>query len=77
MNEQDLEQMRSSIEELFYFEFVTDDIPMRGFIGHFEEGNLIPHTHHTYLYTHYHFYFEYNENRVCYDGWGNSYFKFF
>lgn len=37
---------------------------MRGFIGRFEEGNLIPHTHHTYLYTHYHFNFEYNQNRV-------------
>lgn len=37
---------------------------MRGFIGHFEEGNLLPHTHHTYLYTHYDFYFEYNEDHV-------------
>ena len=39
---------------------------MRGFIGRFEEGSLmtIPHTHHTYLYTHYHFTFEYNQNRV-------------
>ena len=85
LNDQDLEQIRSSIEELFYFEFVSgmiailfffygfeylkkkkDDIPMRGFIGRFEEGSLmtIPHTHHTYLYTHYHFTFEYNQNRV-------------
>lgn len=38
---------------------------MRGFIGQLEEGNLIPHTHNTFLYTHYDFYFQYNENRVC------------
>ncbi len=37
---------------------------MRGFVGHFEEGNLLPHTHHTYLYTHYDFYLYFNEDRV-------------
>lgn len=37
---------------------------MRGFIGKFQEGNLIPHTHETYLYTHYDFKFEYNNDRV-------------
>lgn len=38
---------------------------MRGFIGHLEEANIIPHTHYTYIYTHYDFYFMYNNDRVC------------
>jgi transmembrane 9 superfamily protein 1 len=38
---------------------------MRGFIGQLEEGNILPHKHYTYIYTHYDFYFEYNEDRVC------------
>ena len=37
---------------------------MRGFIGQLEEGNLLPHTHNTYIYTHYDFYFEYNKDQV-------------
>lgn len=37
---------------------------MRGFVGQLEEGNLLPHTHNTYIYTHYDFYFEYNKDQV-------------
>ncbi len=37
---------------------------MRGFVGHFDEGNILPHTHHTYIYTHYDFFFYYNDDRV-------------
>lgn len=37
---------------------------MRGFIGQLEEGNILPHTHHTYIYTHYDFFFQYNDNKV-------------
>jgi len=66
LTDRDLNELRNAIEELFYFEFVVDDIPMRGFIGHFEEGNLIPHTHHMYLYTHYDFRFEFNQNRIIF-----------
>lgn len=39
---------------------------MRGFIGQLEEGNILPHTHHTYIYTHYDFFFQYNDNKVNY-----------
>lgn len=45
---------------------------MRGFIGQLEEGNIIPHTHHTYLYTHYDFYILYNGDRVIIFKWGKS-----
>ena len=41
-----------------------DDLPIRGFIGHLEEGTFLPHNHKTYLWTHLHFAFEYNGNQV-------------
>lgn len=62
----DLNHLMSAIEDFYYFEFVSDDIPMRGFIGKLEEGNLIPHVHHTYIYTHYNFHFEYDEDRIIF-----------
>ena len=66
LNSNDLINLQSAIEDLYYFEFVTDNIPMRGFIGQLEEGNLLPHTHNTYIYTHYDFYFEYNNNQIIF-----------
>ena len=41
-----------------------DDLPIRGFLGHLEEGPVLPHSHKTYLWTHLHFTFEYNDNQV-------------
>ena len=41
-----------------------DDLPIRGFIGHLEEGTFLPHNHKTYLWTHLHFAFEYNGDQV-------------
>lgn len=66
MSQKDVDLLSSAIEDFYYFEYVTDDIPMRGFIGKFEETNLIPHVHHTYVFTHYNFYFEYNDDRIIY-----------
>lgn len=43
----------------------TDDLPIRGFIGHLEEGSILPHNHKTFLWTHLHFSFEYNGDQVC------------
>lgn len=43
----------------------SDDLPIRGFIGHLEEGSILPHNHKTYLWTHLHFSFEYNGDQVC------------
>ena len=37
---------------------------MRGFIGHLEEGGLLPHIHKTYLWHHLHFNIEYNGDHV-------------
>ena len=34
--------LKDAIEDLYYFEFVLDDLPVRGFVGHFEEGGIAP-----------------------------------
>lgn len=66
LNAKELESLELAIEDLYYFEFVVDDIPMRGFIGQLEEGNLLPHTHSIYVYTHFEFYFQYNADRIIF-----------
>lgn len=40
-----VDQLREAIEELFYFEFVLDDIPIWGFVGYLEESGFLPHSH--------------------------------
>jgi transmembrane 9 superfamily protein 1 len=60
----DINALRLAIEEFYYFEFVVDDIPIRGFVGQVEETNLFPHKHHIYIYTHHHFDFHVNDNQV-------------
>ncbi|XP_074656952.1 transmembrane 9 superfamily member 1-like [Tubulanus polymorphus] len=65
-NEQDLKKIREAIEELYYFEFVVDDIPVRGFIGHLEEGGFLPHTHKIHLWAHLHFNIEYNGDKIIF-----------
>ena len=34
--------LKGAIEDLYYFEFSLDDLPIRGFVGHFEEGGIAP-----------------------------------
>lgn len=36
----DIEKLTLAIEELYYFEFILDDLPVRGFIGQYEEQML-------------------------------------
>ncbi|XP_076457031.1 transmembrane 9 superfamily member 1-like [Babylonia areolata] len=62
----DLTLLRNAIEDLYYFEFVIDDIPIRGFIGHLEEGGFLPHNHKVYLWAHLHFNIEYNGEYIIY-----------
>jgi transmembrane 9 superfamily protein 1 len=64
LNFNELNSLRLAIEEYYYFEFVIDDIPIRGFVGQIEETNLFPHKHHIYTYTHHHFDFHINNNQV-------------
>ncbi|XP_007444445.1 transmembrane 9 superfamily member 1, partial [Python bivittatus] len=61
-----VERLRQAIEELYYFEFVVDDLPLRGFVGYMEESGFLPHTHKIGLWTHLDFYLEWNGDRIIY-----------
>ncbi|XP_063769723.1 transmembrane 9 superfamily member 1 [Pseudophryne corroboree] len=61
-----VEELREAIEELYYFEFVLDDIPIRGFVGYMEESGFLPHTHKIGLWSHLDFNIEYNEDRIIF-----------
>ncbi|XP_070584824.1 transmembrane 9 superfamily member 1 [Erythrolamprus reginae] len=62
----EVERLRQAIEELYYFEFVVDDLPLRGFVGYMEESGFLPHTHKIGLWTHLDFYLEWNGDRIVY-----------
>jgi transmembrane 9 superfamily protein 1 len=64
LHQAELDMLREAIEDLYYFEFVFDDLPIRGFIGHLEEGPFLPHRHKVSLWTHLLFTFEYNGDQV-------------
>ena len=64
LNEEDMQSLRHAIEELYFFEFLVDDLPVRGFIGHLEEGGFLPHKHKIHLWTHLDFNLEYNGKEV-------------
>lgn len=61
-----VDELRQAIEELYYFEFVLDDIPIRGFVGYMEESGFLPHTHKIGLWSHLDFNIEYNEDRIVF-----------
>ena len=51
--------------KLNYITLVSaDDIPIRGFVGHLEEGGYLPHHHKIYLWAHLNINIEYNDNKV-------------
>lgn len=64
LRKEELIQLSEAIEDQYYFEFIVDDLPIRNFIGHLEEGHLIPHTHKILLWTHYSFTFEYHDAQI-------------
>uniref|UniRef100_T1ITP6 Transmembrane 9 superfamily member n=1 Tax=Strigamia maritima TaxID=126957 RepID=T1ITP6_STRMM len=66
LNKNDLNQLKEAIEDLYYFEFVIDDIPVRGFIGHLDENGIFPHKHYIFLWTHFNFVIEYNKDKIIY-----------
>ncbi|CAH1776014.1 unnamed protein product [Owenia fusiformis] len=66
LSAEDLTTIRDAIEDLYYFEFVIDEIPVRGFIGHLEEGGFLPHNHKIYLWAHHHFNVEYNGEQIIF-----------
>ena len=55
------QQLRHAIEDDYYFEFVTDKLPMWGFVGETKvEGGV----DRPYLFTHLHFHFAYNGDQL-------------
>ncbi|KAI1902155.1 hypothetical protein AGOR_G00041790 [Albula goreensis] len=66
LSETEVEKLREAIEELYYFEFVLDDIPMWGFVGYMEESGFLPHSHKVGLWTHLDFNIEFNGNSVIF-----------
>ncbi|XP_032827128.1 transmembrane 9 superfamily member 1 isoform X3 [Petromyzon marinus] len=62
----ELHQLHEAIEELYYFEFVLEDVPLRGFVGYVEESGFLPHSHKVGLWTHLHFTVEYNGDQVIF-----------
>lgn len=66
LKEEEVDQLREAIEELYYFEFVLDDIPIWGFVGYMEESGFLPHSHKVGLWTHLDFNIEYNGDSVIF-----------
>ncbi|XP_035267920.1 transmembrane 9 superfamily member 1 isoform X1 [Anguilla anguilla] len=66
LSEKEVEQLREAVEELYYFEFVLDDIPIWGFVGYMEESGFLPHTHKVGLWTHLDFNIEYNGDSMIF-----------
>eukprot|EP00794_Sanderia_malayensis_P011974 gene11974-13211_t len=60
----DVEILFHAIEDLYYYEFIIDDLPVRGFIGHLEESGFLPHKHKVFLWSHLIFRFEYNGDQI-------------
>ncbi|XP_019745569.1 transmembrane 9 superfamily member 1 [Hippocampus comes] len=66
LSDNQVDQLREAIEELYYFEFVLDDIPIWGFVGYIEESGFLPHSHKVGLWTHLDFNIEYNGDSVIF-----------
>ncbi|XP_069044171.1 transmembrane 9 superfamily member 1 [Lepisosteus oculatus] len=66
LTEKEVEQLKEAVEELYYFEFVLDEIPIWGFVGYMEESGFLPHSHKVGLWTHLDFNIEYNGDAVIF-----------
>lgn len=47
-----------------FFAILSDDMPVRNFVGRLEEEGLFPHTHKVYVFIHHHFEIEWNGKHV-------------
>ncbi|XP_066578935.1 transmembrane 9 superfamily member 1 isoform X2 [Amia ocellicauda] len=66
LTDTEVEQLREAVEELYYFEFVLDEIPIWGFVGYMEESGFLPHSHKVGLWTHLDFNIEYSGEAVVF-----------
>ncbi|TKC52955.1 hypothetical protein EI555_009359, partial [Monodon monoceros] len=59
-----VERLRQAIKELYYFEFVVDNLPICGFVGYMEERGFLPHSHKSGLWTHLDFHLEFHRDWI-------------
>eukprot|EP01087_Luapelamoeba_hula_P002630 TRINITY_DN1230_c0_g1_i1.p1 TRINITY_DN1230_c0_g1~~TRINITY_DN1230_c0_g1_i1.p1 ORF type:complete len:586 (-),score=78.46 TRINITY_DN1230_c0_g1_i1:63-1820(-) len=57
LNKKDIETLKQAINEYYYFSMLADDLPVHGFIGHFDADKH-------FLFTHVQFNARYNENKI-------------
>ena len=55
----EIKQLIEAIQKNYYFEFIIDDLPVRGFIGSYDSESSTPH-----LFLHLNFLVLYNGDRV-------------
>eukprot|EP00049_Salpingoeca_infusionum_P018821 m.358922 g.358922 ORF g.358922 m.358922 type:complete len:591 (-) comp18344_c0_seq1:231-2003(-) len=61
----DIQTLSDAIDDLYYFEFIIDDLPVRGFLGQIEEHVIdLPSIFKVYLWTHMTFTIEYNDKQI-------------
>lgn len=65
---EEIKKFQKAIEEFYFFEFLFDGLPLRGFIGTVDKSGIIegkPETRY-YLFKHLHFEILYNKDQVIY-----------
>lgn len=62
--QQNLSTIIPFFENKIFLPFCTDDLPLRGFIGHLEESGFLPHSHKVFLWAHLNFNIEFNGDQV-------------
>uniref|UniRef100_A0A914WN04 Transmembrane 9 superfamily member n=1 Tax=Plectus sambesii TaxID=2011161 RepID=A0A914WN04_9BILA len=60
LSAEEVKQLVEAVEENYYFEFIIDDLPIRGYLGRLDEEGIFPHEHKVYLFTHHHFVIQFN-----------------
>jgi len=64
----EIRQFKKAIDEFYFFEFLFDDLPLRGFIGTTDQSGIVEgriFSRH-YLFKHLHFHILYNKDQVIY-----------
>eukprot|EP01100_Stratorugosa_tubuloviscum_P010772 TRINITY_DN4689_c2_g1_i1.p1 TRINITY_DN4689_c2_g1~~TRINITY_DN4689_c2_g1_i1.p1 ORF type:complete len:620 (-),score=231.41 TRINITY_DN4689_c2_g1_i1:784-2565(-) len=63
LTKEDIQLFKNAIDKYYYFEFILDDIPLRGFVGTTETVDGVKKY---YLFKHLHFEILYNNDRIIY-----------
>lgn len=68
LTKEEISKFKKAIEEFYFFEFLFDGLPLRGFIGTVDKSSIIEGKTETryYLFKHLHFEILYNKDQVIY-----------